>query len=121
MKIHAIPAALLALALAAAATEATAHAKLVSSTPAANATVAAPKQIVLKFSEKMHPKLSGADLTMPQMNNMAVAAKAAVAKDGLSLVVTPAKPLMAGAYQVNWHAVTSDSHRMEGKLSFTVR
>lgn len=122
MKIHSTPAALLVgLALAAAATGALAHAKVVSSTPAANATVAAPKQIVLKFNEKMHPKLSGADLTMPQMNNMAVAARAAVGQDGLSLVVTPAKPLMAGAYQLNWHAVTSDSHRMEGKLTFTVR
>ncbi len=114
-------AAFAALALAATATSAFAHAKLVSSTPAANAAVAAPKQIVLTFSEKMHAKLSGADLTMPQMNNMTVAARAAVSQDGLTLVVTPARPLMAGAYQVKWHAVTSDSHRVEGKLTFTVR
>jgi methionine-rich copper-binding protein CopC len=114
-------AAFAALALAATATSALAHAKLVRSTPAANATVTAPKQIVLTFSEKMHAKLSGADVIMPQMNNMAVAADTAVAKDGLTIVVTPAKPLTAGAYQVKWHAVTSDSHRVEGSLAFAVR
>lgn len=122
MQPHSIPpAVLIGLALTVTSTTAFAHAKLVRSTPAANAAVAAPKQIVLAFSEKMHPKLSGAELTMPQMNNMAVAARTAVAQDGLTLVVTPTKPLMAGAYQVTWHAVTSDSHRMQGKLTFTVR
>jgi copper resistance protein C len=114
-------AALAAVALAATATSAFAHAKLVSSTPASAATVAAPKQIVLKFNEKLQPKFSGADVTMPQMNDMAVAAKASVAKDGMTIVVTPAKPLMAGAYAVKWHAVTADTHRMEGKIDFTVR
>jgi hypothetical protein len=114
-------AALAAVALAAAATSAAAHAKLVSSSPAAATTVAAPKQIVLKFNEKLQPKFSGADLTMPQMNDMAVAAKTSVAKDGMTVVITPAKPLAPGAYAVKWHAVTADTHRMEGKLDFTVR
>jgi len=114
-------AALAAAALALSGTSALAHAKLVSSTPANAATVAAPKQIVLKFNEKVQPKFSGVELTMPQMNNMAVAAKTSVAKDGMTVVVTPAKPLMAGAYAVKWHAVTADTHRMEGKFDFTVR
>ena len=38
------------------ATAAEAHAKLLSSNPVANATVAAPKQLVLKFSEKLQPR-----------------------------------------------------------------
>jgi methionine-rich copper-binding protein CopC len=108
-------------ALLAAAGAASAHAKLVSSSPAQNAVGAAPKQIVLKFSEKLQPKFSGVAVTMPQMNDMAVAARTGVAKDGVTLVVTPAKPLMPGAYAVKWHAVTADTHRMEGQFSFTVR
>lgn len=104
-----------------AATQAAAHAKLVSASPAQNATVAAPKQLVLKFNEKVLPKFTGAALTMPRMNNMAVAARTSVAKDGLTLVVTPAQPLAAGVYTVTWRAATSDMHRMEGKYDFTVR
>jgi len=41
-------------------------------------------------------------------------------KDGLSLVGTPARPLAAGVYEVKWHAVTADTHRMQGAFSFTV-
>jgi methionine-rich copper-binding protein CopC len=112
---------LAALATAAAmfgATSADAHAKLVSSNPAANATVAAPKQVVLKFSEKLQPKFSGADVAMP---GMVTPAKVSVAKDGKTMIVQPKTPLMAGAYTVKWHAVTADTHRMEGTYNFTVR
>jgi methionine-rich copper-binding protein CopC len=100
------------------ATAAAAHAKLVSSDPAANATVAAPKQVVLKFSEKLQPKFSGADVAMP---GMVTPAKVSVAKDGKTMIVRPKEPLMAGAYTVKWHAVTADTHRMEGAYNFTVR
>lgn len=101
--------------------QAQAHAKLVSSTPADGATVAAPKEIVMTFSEKLEPKFSGATVTMPAMNNMAAPAKVSVAKDGMTMTATPAQPLAPGAYTVSWHAVAADTHRMEGKFSFTVR
>lgn len=101
-----------------AATGAQAHAKLVSSNPAANTTVAAPKAIILKFDEKLQPKFSGANLAMP---GMATAAKVSVGKDGKTMMVQPKKPLMAGAYTVKWHAVTADTHRSQGTYTFTVR
>ena len=104
-----------------AATQVQAHAKLLGAKPAVNTTVGAPKQIVLKFSEKLQPKFSGAALTMSSMNNMAVPAKASVAKDRVTMTLTPTGRLPAGAYMVSWHAVTADTHRMEGKYSFTVR
>ena len=100
------------------ATAAEAHAKLVSSNPAANATVAAPRQLVLKFSEKLQPKFSGADVAMP---GMAMPAKVSVAKDGRTMIVQPKTVLMAGVYTVKWRAVTADTHRMQGTYSFTVR
>jgi hypothetical protein len=112
----------LALALGAAlllsAGQAAAHAKLVSSTPAENATVAAPSQITLKFNEKLQPKFSGFEL---KTGGAVVPVKVTAGKDQLTLVGVPAKPLAAGAYEVTWHAVTADTHRMQGAYSFTVR
>ena len=49
---------------------ANAHPKLVSATPAANATVARPAHIELHFSEKLVPAFSKADLTMAAMPGM---------------------------------------------------
>lgn len=103
------------------ATQASAHAHLTASDPAANAAVAAPKQMTLHFSEKLNPRFSGVSLTMPQMNNMAVATKVAVGKDGKTLIATPGEALSAGAYTVSWHAVTADTHRTQGAFGFTVK
>lgn len=112
----------LALALGAAvllsASQASAHAKLVSSTPADKATVAAPSQVTLKFNEKLQPKFSGFELTA---GGAVVPVKVSVGTDRLSLIGVPTKPLAAGAYEVKWHAVTADTHRMQGAFSFTVR
>lgn len=98
-------------------TQAQAHAKLVSSTPTADAIIAAPKEITLKFSEKLAPKFSGVEVGMP---GMSTPVKVSVAKDGVTLVATPTEPLMAGAYKVTWHAVTTDTHRTTGTFNFTI-
>jgi methionine-rich copper-binding protein CopC len=100
---------------------ASAHAHLVKSTPAANATIAAPKTISLTFNEKLTPAFSKFELVMPGMNNMAVAVKTAVSKDGMTIVGTPKSALMPGAYKVTWHAATSDGHKMDGAVDFTVK
>lgn len=110
-----------ALVISAAATQASAHAHLVASNPAANAKTAAPKQLKLQFSEKLQPKFSGLTVTKPQMGDMAAPMKVAVSKDRKSLIATPTEPLSAGVYKVSWHAVTADTHRVQGAYSFTVR
>lgn len=96
-----------------------AHAKLTAAEPAANATVAAPRQIVLQFNEKMVGGFSGFELTSAGGEKVAV--KTSLGKDGMSLIGVPARPLTKGVYKVAWHAVTADSHRMQGDFSFTVR
>ncbi|HWJ70391.1 MAG TPA: copper homeostasis periplasmic binding protein CopC [Sphingobium sp.] len=105
-----------------------AHPKLVSSTPAANATVASANRIALTFSERLMAPLSGAELLMSGMPGQASHApvkisgfRTAMEADGKSLVLTLAKPLPAGTYQLNWHAVAADTHRVTGSLHFTVR
>lgn len=104
-----------------------AHPKLLSSTPAANASVAAPSQITLTFSEGLMPKLSGGDIVMTGMpgmpnHHMAVTGVTpSVDADGKTLVLTLARPLPAGSYQVAWHVVSTDTHRVQGNLAFTVK
>ena len=103
-----------------AAGQAAAHAKLVSSTPAADAEVgAAPKVITLTFSEKVAPAFSGFDLTMVE-HNMKVPVKTAVSKDGKTITGTPQGAFMKGTYKVLWRAASADGHRMTGELSFKV-
>lgn len=98
---------------------ASAHAHLVTSNPAANVTVAAPKTITLTFNEKLTPAFSGFELEMG--GGMKMPVKTTVSKDGLSIVGTPQGGLMAGAYKVTWHAASSDGHKMNGDLAFTVK
>ncbi|TVV74351.1 copper homeostasis periplasmic binding protein CopC [Sphingomonas solaris] len=105
---------------------ANAHPKLVSATPATNATVAKPARVTLRFSEKLMPKFSGADLMMTGMNGMKhapmkVASAATVAPDGRTLVITPKSPLGAGTYSVAWHVVSADTHRITGNHAFAVK
>lgn len=101
------------------AAQAQAHAHLTASEPAANATVGAPAQLALHFSEKMVAKFSGFELA--GAGGAKVPVKVHLDTDGKSLVGAPAKPLAPGAYTVTWHAVTTDTHRMEGSYDFTVR
>jgi len=106
-----------------------AHPALVSASPIAASTAHDVRTVTLTFSEAFTPPLSGLEIVvtgMPgmeghhsamKMNGVKVAAGA----DRKSLVATLAKPLPAGTYDVNWHAVGEDSHRVTGKVSFTVR
>lgn len=116
------PTSAVALAVAAtvllAAGEVSAHAKLVSSSPAHNATLSPPAQIQLRFNEKLQSRFSGFDLAS---RGGAVPVKVVTGKDGRSLMGTPARPLAAGRYEVKWHVVTADTHRMQGAFSFIVR
>ncbi|HEX2800720.1 MAG TPA: copper homeostasis periplasmic binding protein CopC [Phenylobacterium sp.] len=101
------------------ASQAAAHAKLLSSNPTANATVAAPKTITLTFSEKLAPAFSGFDLVMVE-HNVKIPVKTTVSKDGKSIVGTPQGAFVKGSYKVNWHAASSDGHRMTGDVAFKV-
>jgi hypothetical protein len=113
----AVLAAVLALGAAGAAS---AHAHLLKSDPAANATVAAPKAISLTFSEKLTPAFSKFELGMA--DGMKVNVKTTVAKDGVTLVGTPQGKLMPGAYTISWHAASADDgHKMDGSFTFTVK
>jgi methionine-rich copper-binding protein CopC len=105
-----------------------AHPRLLSAQPAAGASVAKPTRIALAFSEKLVAQMSGMDVVMTGMPGMANHApmkmggfKTALDKDGKTLVATFARALPAGTYQVQWHVVSVDTHRVEGRVAFTVK
>ncbi|MGL4302932.1 MAG: copper homeostasis periplasmic binding protein CopC [Sphingomonas sp.] len=97
-----------------------AHPRLLSTTPAAGSTGAAPRHIDLRFSERLIPRFSGADLTMAHAKAK-VAATAALGSDGKTLSVVPAAQLRSGIYRLDYHVVSSDTHRAVGSLVFRVR
>ncbi|OHD00326.1 MAG: copper resistance protein CopC [Sphingomonadales bacterium RIFCSPLOWO2_12_FULL_63_15] len=105
-----------------------AHSKLLSSSPAANATVAKPTKLTLTFSEKFLAPMSGVELVMTGMPGMAdhppmpiKGFKTALAPDGKTMVVTLPRALPAGDYDLKWHIVGADQHKMEGGYSFKVK
>ena len=116
---------LAALALAGAAQ---AHPKLLASTPSANASVAKPGKIELKFSEALIGPMTGAELVMTGMPGMANHAPmkitgftAAIGPDRKTLTLMLRRALAAGTYRVIWHAVAADTHRVQGTFTFTVK
>ena len=107
-------------------TLAQAHPKLLSSTPAEGADGAAPDKIELHFSESLLTQFSGAKLVMTEMPGMAhspmpMKARVSAGSDPKSMLVTPLVPLPAGTYQVEWRAVSSDTHPITGNVTFKVK
>jgi methionine-rich copper-binding protein CopC len=117
------------------ATAAYAHPKLVKSVPAADTVVSvSPKELRLSFNEELVPKFSSADVK-DQKGRVPVAPRQHHVRalqiipgeepgnptDKKQMVVPLAKPLVAGTYMVEWHAVAADTHRVQGTYSFTVK
>ncbi len=105
-----------------------AHTRLISSEPAADATVTKPGKIVLNFNEKLMASFSGADLTMTTMPGMAMAQPmkinyftSAISYDGKTLTLLMKHALPAGTYTLKWYAAGADTHRVGGDFSFTVK
>jgi len=118
--------ALAASALFVTATPASAHPRLVSATPAAKSAVSRPTQIVLTFSEALVAPLSGIELTMTAMPGMADHPRMPIRGfttkvEGRTLTAKLPRPLPVGTYELKWHVVAADQHRIENTYSFTVR
>jgi methionine-rich copper-binding protein CopC len=131
MKLYKTLAGALAAASIGLAAPAIAHPQLVSATPAPTASVKQVDRIVLTFSEPLVAAVSGFEVVMTGMPGMAYGHEhqpmkingvtVKVGPDGKSLVGTLAHQLPRGSYDVNWHVVASDTHRVTGKVSFTVQ
>lgn len=104
-----------------------AHVKLTGSTPTANATVAKPVRIELKFSEKLIAPTIKTEVIMTAMPGMKdhppmkMTHTSQMGKDGKSMMLMLKKALPAGSYTVKWSAAGADSHRMGSEFSFKVK
>ncbi|MDY7560253.1 copper homeostasis periplasmic binding protein CopC [Pseudomonas sp. 10B1] len=97
-----------------------AHAHLQSQTPAADSTVTPPTELRLNFSEGIEEKFTKVVLTTNTGKTVSVKSIATAVGDKKTLVVTPATPLVAGQYHVEWHAVSVDTHKSDGSYAFKV-
>lgn len=127
MKMSLLPPVAAAIALALVPGAALAHAKLVGSAPAANATVAKVTTVQLKFSDRLNPATVKAELVMTGMPGMKdhppmkIPFTSAMGKDGASMTLQLKRALVAGTYKVKWSAAGADGHRMGSEFAFTVK
>ena len=98
-----------------AASPALAHAKLISSDPAAGASVKSPSMIKLTFAEPLEPAFSTASLTDGAGKTLPV--PKSVGGATITLLPIGLKP---GAYTVTWQAVGHDTHKLSGSFGFKV-
>lgn len=98
---------------------AAAHARLDHATPKVGSTVtAAPKQIVLTFTEKLEPAFSSIEVRDAKGADVQTG-KARGGSDRTQLRVQ-LKSLPPGTYTVIWKALSVDTHRTQGTFTFTV-
>jgi methionine-rich copper-binding protein CopC len=98
-----------------------AHAELQLAEPSAgSAATTSPKQIRLTFNEAVIPKFSGVELK-DQAGKLIAMGKAAVDPANKNVLVVPiGEELPPGTYEVEWHAVSEDTHREKGTYAFSV-
>ncbi len=96
-----------------------AHAHLHASTPSADSTVTAPAEVAINFSEGVEPKYSSVEVTDSRGARVDAADLHIVGADAKNVAVG-LKPLAPGVYAVVWHATAVDTHKTEGRFTFTV-
>ena len=122
-----LPSAAAAFALLLMPAAASAHTKLIGSTPAANSTVSKVTSVDLKFNERVIASTLKTELVMTGMPGMAnhapmkVPYSSMMGKDGKSAMLMLKRPLAPGTYKVTWSAAGADTHRMGSEFSFTVK
>ena len=99
-----------------------AHAKLTSASPAADAVVAeSPKELRLTFNEGLIAKFSGIELKTEKGDKVETGNATADPADNKQLIVPLPAALADGIYSLKWHAVSDDTHKLDGAYSFTVK
>jgi methionine-rich copper-binding protein CopC len=103
-----------------AATAAFAHAHLVTSSPAAGATVkVAPSELTLRFTEALEAAFCTVEVTDETGGRVEAGPPTLDPANPKVLHVTLA-PLAKRKYKVVWKAVSVDSHTTSGNFAFTI-
>jgi copper resistance protein C len=94
-----------------------AHASLAQASPSVGSTMSAPpREVILTFTERLEAAFS--NLTVIDASGTEVSQGKVHVKDTTMRISL--KPLNAGFYKVNWRAVSSDTHKVEGSFTFRV-
>lgn len=96
------------------------HNRLTHSEPAADSTIAAPREIRLWFSERPVARLSSIVLQASDSSRVALGAVRAT-DDPLSITAPVEGPVPAGRYAVTWRTSSADGHVVRGRFTFSVR
>ncbi|MBU6457684.1 MAG: copper homeostasis periplasmic binding protein CopC [Bradyrhizobium sp.] len=97
-----------------------AHPVLEATDPGQGATVASPKEIRLTFTEDLIAKFSGLAVKDQGGHLVETAGPSVDPSHKSQLIVPISKPLSPGSYDVDWHAVSVDTHKVSGHFSFKV-
>jgi methionine-rich copper-binding protein CopC len=97
---------------------AVAHSLLLESAPAANSVVSAsPRELRLRFNNRIEKRLSRIRL----VDERGEARDLAIATDGAADWLSATVPAMTpGRYRVEWQVLSTDGHVVTGRYSFTV-
>lgn len=97
-----------------------AHARLVSAIPPVGSSVPAPPaSLSITFSEAVEPQFSHVVVTGPDGAEVDRADLKAAPGDAKTVTVD-LKTLSPGTYKVQWHALSTDTHKTQGSYRFTV-
>jgi hypothetical protein len=109
----------MAAGLFAASAAAWAHAFLDRAVPAVGATVAAPKEVSVWFTEQVEPAFSKIEVS-DAAGDRVDSGDTHVDKANPKLLHVSLKPLKPGTYRVSWRVVSVDTHHTKGDFSFIV-
>jgi copper resistance protein C len=99
---------------------ASAHPKLVSAVPAVDGTVsAAPNEITLRFNERLEGSFSKVVIKNSE-GKQVDKGDAKVDRSDRRILRVSVPTLPAGQYKVEWHAMSADTHKVEGDFTFRV-
>lgn len=98
---------------------ASAHAFLKTATPSVGSSLQKPPtQVVIDFTEGVEPAFS--TITVQDAGGARVDTGVVHLAGGQAHLAVSLKSLQPGTYTVIWHATSTDTHKTEGRYTFTV-
>ena len=87
--------------------------------PVGSAQTAAPREVVLSFTEDLEPAFSTIEVRS-ETGAVVSSGKAHVDAKQHTQLRVPLKPLPPGTYKVIWRVLSVDTHRTQGDFTFRV-
>jgi copper resistance protein C len=97
-----------------------AHAHPKQQTPASDATVSAPHEVAIDYTEGLEPAFSTLVVIDAQGKQVSTGKSTVDANDKKRMSVALGD-LKRGTYQVEWTALADDGHRTQGRYMFNVK